>query len=183
MIYLALLLRNVVRSLLQNIDHVKMLHVNLRNLFHCCYFFSFLCVDFCCTFCSVLSIILWWIKMYIYIYINFAIFWQISRVAAAKKGVTKNPPMIKYLAEISACDGLSSSHQKVSEMLPAREKYSTLKCFRQWPPVPVYHIIPPREQQLSYRKQIARQLHTQYVEDMYRPKYYTVTLKSRLGVT
>jgi len=25
--------------LLQNIDHVKMLYVNLRNLFHCCYFF------------------------------------------------------------------------------------------------------------------------------------------------
>jgi len=62
LIYLALLLRNVVRSLLQNIDHVKMLYVNLRNLFHCC----FLCVDFCCTFYSVLSIILWWIKMYIY---------------------------------------------------------------------------------------------------------------------
>jgi len=38
------------RSLLQNIDHVKMLYVNLRNLFHCCYFF-FSCVDFCCTFC------------------------------------------------------------------------------------------------------------------------------------
>ena len=35
---LALLLRNVVRSLLQNIDHVKMLYVNLRNLLHCCYF-------------------------------------------------------------------------------------------------------------------------------------------------
>jgi len=41
LIYL-LLLRNVVRSLLQNIDHVKMLYVNLRNLFHC-YFFPFLC--------------------------------------------------------------------------------------------------------------------------------------------
>ena len=38
LIYLALLLRNVVRSLLQNIDHVKMLYVNLRNLFHCCFF-------------------------------------------------------------------------------------------------------------------------------------------------
>ena len=30
-------------SLLQIIDHVKMLYVNLRNLFHCCYFFLFLC--------------------------------------------------------------------------------------------------------------------------------------------
>jgi len=30
---------------------------------------------------------------------------------------------------------------------------------------------------------IARQLRTQYVEGIYRPKYYTVTLKSRLGVT
>jgi len=44
---------------------VKMLYVNLCNLFYCC-FFSFLCVDFCCTFCSVLSIIFWWIRMYIY---------------------------------------------------------------------------------------------------------------------
>ena len=38
-------------------------------------------------------------------------------------------------------------------------------------------------QELSYRKQIARQLRTQYVEGMYRPKYKTVTLKSRLRVT
>ena len=34
------------------------------------------------------------------------------------------------------------------------------------------------QQELSYRKQIARQLHTQYVEGIHRPKYYTVTLKS-----
>ena len=34
------------------------------------------------------------------------------------------------------------------------------------------------EQELSYRKQIARQLRTQYAD-----KYYTVTLKSRLSVT
>jgi len=34
----------------------------------------------------------------------------------------------------------------------------------------------------GYRKQIARQRRTQYVEGI-RPKYYTVTLKSRLGVT
>jgi len=39
------------------------------------------------------------------------------------------------------------------------------------------------QQELSYRKQIARQLRTQYVEGIYRPKYYTVTLKSRLRVT
>jgi len=38
------------------------------------------------------------------------------------------------------------------------------------------------QQQLSYRKQIARQLRTQYVEGIYRPKYYTVTLKSGLEV-
>ena len=38
-------------------------------------------------------------------------------------------------------------------------------------------------QELSYRKQIACQLHTQYVESIHRPKYYTVTLKSRLRVT
>ena len=39
------------------------------------------------------------------------------------------------------------------------------------------------EQELSYRKQIARQLHTQYVEGIHRPKYYTVTLKSTFRVT
>jgi len=39
------------------------------------------------------------------------------------------------------------------------------------------------EQELSYRQQIARQLRTQYVEDIYRLKYYTVTLKPRLRVT
>jgi len=37
-------------------------------------------------------------------------------------------------------------------------------------------------QELSYRKQIAHQLRTQRFEDIYRPKYYTVTLKSRLRV-
>jgi len=35
-------------------------------------------------------------------------------------------------------------------------------------------------QELSYRKQIARKLRTQYVEGINRPKYYTVTLKYRL---
>jgi len=39
------------------------------------------------------------------------------------------------------------------------------------------------KQELSYRKQIARQLRTQYVEGIHRPKCYTVTLKSRLRVT
>jgi len=39
------------------------------------------------------------------------------------------------------------------------------------------------KQELSYRKQIARQLHTQYVEGIYRPKYYTAALKSTLMVT
>ena len=38
-------------------------------------------------------------------------------------------------------------------------------------------------QELSYRKQIARQLHRQCVDGIYRPKYYTITLKSRLRVT
>jgi len=41
----------------------------------------------------------------------------------------------------------------------------------------LYHCI---KQELSYRKKIARQLRTQYFESIYRPKYYTVTLKSRL---
>ena len=39
------------------------------------------------------------------------------------------------------------------------------------------------KQELSYRKQIARQLRRQCVEGIYRPKYYTVALKSRLRVT
>jgi len=42
-------------------------------------------------------------------------------------------------------------------------------------PVKVYNL-----QELSYRKQIARQLRTQYAEGIYR--HYTVTLKSRLRV-
>jgi len=32
------------------------------------------------------------------------------------------------------------------------------------------------QQELIYRKQIARKLRPQYVEGIYRPKYYTVTL-------
>ena len=38
-------------------------------------------------------------------------------------------------------------------------------------------------QELSYRQQIARKLRTRYAEGIYRHKYYTVTLKSRLSVT
>jgi len=34
-------------------------------------------------------------------------------------------------------------------------------------------------QELSYRQQIARKLRIEYAEDIYRHKYYTVTLKSR----
>jgi len=36
------------------------------------------------------------------------------------------------------------------------------------------------QQELSYRKQIARKLRTQYVEGIHRPKYYTVALKGHL---
>ena len=39
------------------------------------------------------------------------------------------------------------------------------------------------EQELSYRKQIARQLRIQYVGGIHRIKYYTVTLKYRLRIT
>jgi len=39
------------------------------------------------------------------------------------------------------------------------------------------------EQELSYRQQMARQLRTQYAAGIYRHKYYTVTLKSRLRIT
>jgi len=38
------------------------------------------------------------------------------------------------------------------------------------------------EQELGYRKQISRQIRTQYVEGIYRPNY-PVTLESRLRVT
>jgi len=37
------------------------------------------------------------------------------------------------------------------------------------------------KQEPSYRKQIARQLCTQYDEGIYRPKYYTVTLTVTQG--
>ena len=40
-----------------------------------------------------------------------------------------------------------------------------------------------QKQELSYRQQIARQLRTHYAEDIYRHKYYTVTLKLRSNVT
>ena len=40
-----------------------------------------------------------------------------------------------------------------------------------------------KKQELSYRQQIACQLRTEYTEGIYRHKYYTVTLKSRLSVT
>ena len=43
-----------------------------------------------------------------------------------------------------------------------------------------YHRV---RQELSYLKQIARQLRTHYIEGIYRAKYYMVTLKSRLRVT
>jgi len=39
------------------------------------------------------------------------------------------------------------------------------------------------EQERSYLTQIARQLRTQYIEGIHKPKYYTVTLKSWLRVT
>ena len=39
------------------------------------------------------------------------------------------------------------------------------------------------QQELSYRKQIAHQLRRQYVENIYRPNYYTATSKSRLRIT
>jgi len=47
----------------------------------------------------------------------------------------------------------------------------------------VKNILQRKQQELSYRQQIARKLRTQYAEGIYRHKYYTVTLKSRLNVT
>jgi len=43
-----------------------------------------------------------------------------------------------------------------------------------------YHEATQHKQELSYRKQIARQLRTQYVEGVYSHNYYHVTLKSKL---
>ena len=40
-----------------------------------------------------------------------------------------------------------------------------------------------KNNKIYHLKQIARHLRTQYVEGIHRPKYYTVTLKSRLRVT
>jgi len=45
------------------------------------------------------------------------------------------------------------------------------------------HCSTVQQQELSYRQQTARQLRTQYAEGIYRHKYYTVMLKSRLRVT
>jgi len=53
-------------------------------------------------------------------------------------------------------------------------KSTSLQCLHQM----IYWM----KQELSYRKQITRQLRTQYVEGIYRPNY-PVTLKSRLRVT
>jgi len=39
------------------------------------------------------------------------------------------------------------------------------------------------EQELCCRKQIARQQRTEYVEGIYKSKYYTVTFKSELRVS
>ena len=46
-----------------------------------------------------------------------------------------------------------------------------------------YRKLKRKQQELSYRKQIARQLRAQYVEGIHRPKNYTATLKCRLTVT
>ena len=46
-----------------------------------------------------------------------------------------------------------------------------------------YRVVGQGKQEHGYCKQIARQLRRQYVEGIYRPTYYTVTLKSRLRVT
>jgi len=53
------------------------------------------------------------------------------------------------------------------------------------PVVSMTHVLVvwPVKQELSYRQQIARQLRTQYAEGIYRLKYYTVTLISRLRVS
>ena len=53
-------------------------------------------------------------------------------------------------------------------------KSTSLQCLHQM----IYWM----KQELSYRKQITRQLRTQYVEGIYRPNY-PVTLKSRLRIT
>jgi len=45
------------------------------------------------------------------------------------------------------------------------------------------HTVWYRKQELSYRQQIASKLRTRYAQGIYRHKYYTVTLKSRLSVT
>jgi len=55
---------------------------------------------------------------------------------------------------------------------------NTLKKIRQYTELNCQQL----KQELSYRKQIARQLHT-HVEGIYRYKYYTSPLKSRLRVT
>jgi len=47
----------------------------------------------------------------------------------------------------------------------------------------IFHTNGMKQELSYYGKQIARQLRTQYVEGIYRPKYNTVTMKCGLEVT
>jgi len=94
----------------------------------------------------------------------------------------KNYPDVKFILAAVA-SAAKQPHKKL--MFPSREKLCHTKIYasssgRQHQCLICFLT---REQELSYRKQIARQLRTQYVEGIHGPKYYTVTLKSRLRVS
>ena len=98
-----------------------------------------------------------------------------------------------YLSE-SLQGRLKTKDQKMEDQKKMTErKMQYLKCGTR-KPVPenggqrpcccclAFFFSKTKTSKLSYRKQIARKLRTQYVEGIYRPNY-PVTLKSRLRVT
>ena len=100
------------------------------------------------------------------------------------------PSHTRLLSDAASVNSLTSWTWWASQMFPCI--YPVVKCH--WthgnavPAPPIIEIQRSHtsnfiQQELSYRQQIARQLRTQYAEGIYRIKYYTVTLKSRLRVT
>ena len=103
-------------------------------------------------------------------------------IPVKKISLVKNYRDVKFILAAVA-SAAKQPHKKL--MFPSREKLCHTKIYasssgRQHQCLICFLT---REQELSYRKQIARQLRTQYVEGIHGPKYYTVTLKSRLRVS
>ena len=91
---------------------------------------------------------------------------------------------------ISSCHVMSSPHVMSSCHLVMSSRH-VMSCYHVMSCRHVSHAVMSScqktshkyKQELSYRKQIVRQLHRQCLEGIYMPKYYTMTLKYRLRVT